>query len=49
MMMLSYGLGDLVVDEVEEVEEQTDSEGVVAEIEVPGNLFQPVDQPAMWT
>ena len=43
-MMLSYVLADLVVDEVEEEEEQTDSEGVVVETEVSGNHFQAVDQ-----
>ena len=42
MMTPSYALADLVVDEVEE--EQTDSEGVVVETEVPGNHFQAVDQ-----
>ena len=48
-MMLSYVLADLVVDEVEEEEEQTDSEGVVVETEVPGNHFQAVDQLARQT
>ena len=44
-MMLRYVLADLVVDEVE----QTDSEGVVVETEVPGNHFQAVDQLARQT
>jgi hypothetical protein len=39
MKTLSYVLADLMVDKVDKVEvveEQTDSEGVMAEIEVPG-------------
>ena len=49
MRMPSYVLVDLVVDEVAEVEEQTDLEGVVVVSEVPGNLFPTIDQPAMQT
>ena len=47
--MSSYVLVDLVVDEVDEVEEQTDLEGVVVDSEVPGNLSPTIDQPAMQT
>ena len=47
--MSSYVLVDLVVDEVDEVEEQTDLEGVVVDPEVLGNLSPTTDQPAMQT
>ena len=45
----SYVLVDLVVHEVDEVEEQIDSEGVVVDSEVQGNPSPTIDQPAMQT
>ena len=47
--MPSYVLVDLVVDKEDEVEELTDSEGVVVDSEVPGNLSLTIDRSAMQT